>query len=64
MDYLLNVHRKPQGFRKHKIDVEVLRQDIIDYPDAHQYERAKRLGVSEDAIFLGLKKHGVTYTKL
>ena len=38
-----NVDRKLQGFRKRKIDLEVLRQDILDYPDAYHYERAKRL---------------------
>ncbi|WP_430233716.1 IS630 transposase-related protein [Nitrosomonas communis] len=38
-----------------------MRQDIRDYPDAYQYERAKRLGVAQNAIFLALRKLGVTY---
>ncbi len=29
-----NIHRKKQGFRKRKIDLDVLRQDILDHPDA------------------------------
>ena len=61
--WVKNIHRKPQGFRQRKIDLDVLRQDIRDYPDAYQYERAKRLGVAQNAIFLALKKLGVTYKK-
>ncbi|SFM58009.1 IS630 transposase-related protein, partial [Nitrosomonas communis] len=52
--WVKNIHRKPQGFRQRKIDLDVLRQDIRDYPDAYQYERAKRLGVAQNAIFLAL----------
>ncbi|WP_218152075.1 IS630 transposase-related protein [Nitrosomonas communis] len=29
-----------------KIDMKMLAQDVKNYPDAYQYERAKRLGVS------------------
>ncbi|WP_430232833.1 IS630 transposase-related protein, partial [Nitrosomonas communis] len=61
--WVKNIHRKPQGFRQRKIDLEVLRQDVRDYPDAYQYERAKRLGVAQNAIFLGLKKLDITYKK-
>ena len=61
--WVKNIHRKPQGFRQRKIDLEVLRQDVRDYPDAYQYERAKRLGVAQNAIFLALQKLGITYKK-
>ena len=61
--WVKNIHRKPQGFRQRKIDLEVLRQDILDYPDAYQYERAKRLGVAQNAIFLALQKLDITYKK-
>ena len=61
--WVKNIHRKPQGFRQRKIDLEVLRQDVRDYPDAYQYERAKRLGVAQNAIFLALKKLDITYKK-
>jgi transposase len=33
-----------------KIDNEVLKKDIEDYPDSYSYERAKRLGVSASGI--------------
>ncbi|SFN09246.1 Transposase [Nitrosomonas communis] len=61
--WVKNIHRKPQGFRQRKIDLDVLRQDILDYPEAYQYERAKRLDVTQNAIFLALKKLGITYKK-
>ncbi|MBX3630903.1 MAG: IS630 transposase-related protein [Nitrosomonas sp.] len=61
--WIKNVDRKPQGYRKRKIDLDVLRQDIVDYPDAYQYERAARLGVAQNAVFLALRKLGVTYKK-
>ena len=61
--WIKHVERKPPGFRHRKIDLEVLRQDVVAYPDAYQYERAQRLGVRQNAIFLALKKLGVTYKK-
>ncbi|MBX3629099.1 MAG: IS630 transposase-related protein [Nitrosomonas sp.] len=61
--WIKDIHRKPQGFRKRKIDLDVLRQDILDYPDAYQHERAARLGVAQNAIFMALRKLGVTYKK-
>ena len=61
--WIKNIHRKAQGFRRRKIDPDVLRQDVLDYPDAYQHERAKRLGVTQNAIFLALRKLGVIYKK-
>ena len=46
-----------------KIDMEALKQDIETYPDAYQYERAQRLGVSSGGIFHALKRLKVTYKK-
>jgi transposase len=65
---LVRWHRKlePQTTRNKpatKIDMEELKQDLIDYPDGYQYERAKRLGVSQKGIFEALKRLGVTYKK-
>ncbi len=57
------LERKPSGFRRRKIDLRVLEQDIRDYPDACQYERAARLGVAQNAVFHALKKLRVTYKK-
>ena len=33
-----------------KIDPDKLTQDVIEYSDAYQYERAERLGVSRSGI--------------
>jgi len=33
-----------------KLDMEALKQDVDNYPDGYQYERAARLGVSQRAI--------------
>lgn len=46
-----------------KINMEALKQDVEKYPDAYQYERANRLGVSQKGIFEALKRLGVTYKK-
>jgi transposase len=57
---------EPQATRNKpatKIDMEALKQDLIDYPDGYQHERAKRLGVSQKGIFEALKRLGVTYKK-
>ena len=44
-----------------KIDLEMLAQDVRDFPDAYQYERAERFGVTPKAIWQALRKLGVTY---
>lgn len=46
-----------------KINMEALKQDILLYPDAYQYERAERLHVSATGIWHALKRLGVTYKK-
>ena len=46
-----------------KIDMAALRHDIEKYPDAYQYERAKRLGVTPHGIWHALKRFGVSYKK-
>ena len=46
-----------------KIDMAALEQDVKMYPDAYQYERAARLGVSQRAIGYALKRLGVSYKK-
>lgn len=61
--WIKNVERKPQGYRRRKIDLEALRKDVIDYPDAYQHERAQRFGVAQNAIFFALKKLQLTYKK-
>jgi transposase len=46
-----------------KIDMDALKKDIEEFPDAYQYERGKRLGVSQMGICDALKRLGVTYKK-
>ena len=46
-----------------KINMEALKQDVEKYPDAFQYERAERLGVSIRCVGYALKRLGVTYKK-
>ena len=46
-----------------KINMEALREDIKNYPDAFQYERAERLGVSKTGIWHALKRIGVSFKK-
>ncbi|WP_246327384.1 IS630 transposase-related protein, partial [Candidatus Competibacter phosphatis] len=64
MRWLKQVERKPSGFRRRKLDVAALEQDLRDYPDAYQRERAARLGVTQNAICYALKrKLRVSYKK-
>lgn len=46
-----------------KIDRDKLVQDVKEYRDAYQYERAERLGVSRSGIQKALKKLKLTYKK-
>lgn len=46
-----------------KIDMEKLRQDVEQYPDAYQYERALRLGVSQRGIGYALKRLRISRKK-
>lgn len=54
------IYRREKGL---KITLEALRQDVRDYPDAYQYERAARFRVTPKAIWQALRKIGVTYKK-
>ncbi len=57
------VDRKPYHRAPNKIPNEALRIDVETYPDAYQVERAKRFGVTVEAICYALKRLGVTYKK-
>ena len=57
---------EPKRWRKQrvsKIDMKKLEEDVSNNPYAYQYERAKRLEVSQAAVHFGLKRLGVTYKK-
>jgi transposase len=47
-----------------KINTNQLKEDIAQYGDAYQYERAERLGVSQSGIYSALKRLKVTYKKI
>ncbi len=46
-----------------KIDMEALKEDVKENPDAYQYERAEKFGVSQRCIGYALKRLGVSYKK-
>lgn len=46
-----------------KIGAEALLEDIKKYPDAYNYERAKRLKVSTSGICCAIKRLGISYKK-
>lgn len=46
-----------------KIDMEALKRDVEEYPDAYHYERAQRLGVSQRGIGYALKRLGISRKK-
>ena len=56
----------PKGKRNKsntKLDMDKLKQDVLDYPDAYQSERAERLWVSDGCIWYNLKKLTIMYKK-
>ncbi|WP_150467296.1 IS630 transposase-related protein [Francisella sp. SYW-9] len=56
----------PQGKRNKpntKLDLELLKEDVMLYPYAFHYERAARLGVKKSCIGNNLNKIGVIYKK-
>lgn len=46
-----------------RINMAALQEDVLAYPDAYQYERAKRLGVSKNCVWHALRRLNVTYKK-
>ena len=46
-----------------RIPIDKLREDVAQYSDAYQYERAERLGVSKSGVQKALKKLNITYKK-
>ena len=46
-----------------KLDMEGLKEDVNKHRDLYEYERAKRLKVSQNCIHKGLKRLCVSYKK-
>ena len=63
MRWSKNIDGVKKRTRSTKIDMEALKRDIETYPDAYQYERAERLGVSEYCVWYALRRLSVTYKK-
>jgi transposase len=55
--------KKPKQERKRKIDKEKLKQAIIEKPDSYLRELAEPFGCSFQAVFMALKKMGITLKK-
>ena len=56
---------KPYERKKvRKLDPEKPAQDVLDHPDAYQYERAARFGVTQKSIWQALRKLGLTQKKV
>jgi len=46
-----------------KINMDLLREDVANFPDSFQYERARRFGVSKSGIGLALVRLKLSYKK-
>lgn len=46
-----------------KIDMETLKKEVEQKPDAYQYEHAKKFGVAQSTIFYALKRLNITHKK-
>jgi hypothetical protein len=46
-----------------KVDMKQLMIDVDQYPDAYQWERAQRLGVSKSCIHYALKRLEISFKK-
>ena len=55
--------KKTRNTPASKIDMYALRQDVELNPDAYQYERAERFGVSQTGICYALKRLGISRKK-
>lgn len=61
--WVKRLETKTYVIKKRKLDLQKLAEDVKEYPDSYQYERAKRLGVGQNSIHHGLKKLKITYKK-
>jgi transposase len=46
-----------------KVEIGVLREEVMKDPDLYQYERAKKFKVSQSTMWRELQRIGVTYKK-
>lgn len=65
---LFRWHKKIEPITKRNvqsrvIDMDKLKKDVEENPDAYQWERAEKFNVAQSAIFYALKRLGYTYKK-
>jgi len=58
-----NPERKKRIVKPYKLDNALLKADVETYPDDYQWQRAQRLGCSQNAICAALKRLGITRKK-
>ena len=46
-----------------KVTMEQLRKDVDQHPDSYQYERTKKIGVSQSTIFYALQRLKISLKK-
>jgi len=54
---------KPGPRGPHRLDYQALRQQVADFPDQTQVERAAHFGVSKNCILYALRKLNITRKK-
>ena len=59
----IRIEVKPITGRPRVINLDELREDVKKYPSDYQYERAKRFGVTQNAIAEALVRAGISYKK-
>lgn len=52
-----------RGEKAYKIDMEALKQDVLERPDDFLFERAARFNVTSNGIHQALKRLGISYKK-
>ena len=57
------IAKKIRVYKPRKLDLDALRLDLEKYPDAYNYERGKRLGVSANCVMYGLRRLGISRKK-
>lgn len=55
--------KKKRDKKPVKMDWDLLKKDIQDFPDSYSYERAKRLGISSSGIRYAKARLGISYKK-
>lgn len=55
--------KKTRNKKASKIDMQALAEDVKNYPDLYQSERAKRFGVRQSAIHYALRRLKLSYKK-